>query len=140
MSGDQTTWDCPSCGTVEGSCGRHRCEATPPGWHPLDEAKRAEKVTPMRVQRRRVKGWRAPAGAVYVGRGTIWGNECIVGEAHPETGRPMTAEDVVAFFRANFPKAMQDGARRVLRGRPLMCWCPLDRPCHADALLEWANR
>jgi hypothetical protein len=29
-----------------------------------------------RIQRRRTKGWRAPAGAVYVGRGTIWGNPC----------------------------------------------------------------
>ncbi len=28
-----------------------------------------------------------------------------------------------------------------LRGRDLACWCPLDGgPCHADVLLEWANR
>lgn len=26
-----------------------------------------------------------------------------------------------------------------LRGRDLACWCPLDRPCHADVLLELAN-
>ena len=26
-----------------------------------------------------------------------------------------------------------------LRGRDLMCWCPLDQPCHADVLLELAN-
>lgn len=32
--------------------------------------------TPTRIQRRRLKGWRAPAGAVYVGRGTRWGNPC----------------------------------------------------------------
>jgi hypothetical protein len=31
---------------------------------------------PRRLQRRRTKGWRAPAGAVYVGRGTRWGNPC----------------------------------------------------------------
>ncbi|GAA0705040.1 hypothetical protein GCM10010193_70100 [Kitasatospora atroaurantiaca] len=29
---------------------------------------------PHRIQRRRVKGWRAPEGVVYVGRGTKWGN------------------------------------------------------------------
>ncbi|EPX82062.1 hypothetical protein Salmuc_02429 [Salipiger mucosus DSM 16094] len=28
----------------------------------------------------------------------------------------------------------------VLRGRDLACWCPLDRPCHADILLELANK
>jgi len=27
-----------------------------------------------------------------------------------------------------------------LRGRDLACWCSLDRPCHADVLLELANR
>lgn len=26
-----------------------------------------------------------------------------------------------------------------LRGQDLMCWCPLDQPCHADVLLEIAN-
>ena len=26
-----------------------------------------------------------------------------------------------------------------LRGEDLACWCPLDRPCHADVLLELAN-
>lgn len=27
-----------------------------------------------------------------------------------------------------------------LRGHDLGCWCPLDQPCHADVLLELANR
>jgi hypothetical protein len=31
-------------------------------------------------------------------------------------------------------------ARRELRGRDLGCFCPLDRPCHADVLLELVNR
>lgn len=29
---------------------------------------------PERIQRKRVKGWRMPEGAVYVGRGSRWGN------------------------------------------------------------------
>lgn len=29
---------------------------------------------PQRIQRRRTKGWRMPAGALYVGRPTKWGN------------------------------------------------------------------
>ena len=29
--------------------------------------------------------------------------------------------------------------RRDLAGKDLACWCPLDRPCHADVLLELAN-
>jgi len=31
---------------------------------------------PTRIQRRRTKGWRKPDGAVYVGRGSKWGNPC----------------------------------------------------------------
>lgn len=27
-----------------------------------------------------------------------------------------------------------------LRGKDLACWCALDQPCHADVLLELANR
>ena len=27
-----------------------------------------------------------------------------------------------------------------LRGHDLVCWCPLDQPCHADVLLELTNR
>jgi hypothetical protein len=30
--------------------------------------------------------------------------------------------------------------RALLHGRDLMCWCPLDQPCHADVLLELANQ
>jgi hypothetical protein len=33
-----------------------------------------------------------------------------------------------------------DEARRELGGRDLVCWCPIDQPCHADVLLEIANQ
>lgn len=29
--------------------------------------------------------------------------------------------------------------RKKLRGKDLACWCALDKPCHADVLLEIAN-
>lgn len=33
-----------------------------------------------------------------------------------------------------------DLIRAELAGMDLVCWCPLDAPCHADVLLELANR
>ena len=36
------------------------------------------------------------------------------------------------------PPAIADLAA-VLKGSDLVCWCPLDQPCHADVLLELAN-
>ena len=49
-------------------------------------------MAPQRIQRTREKGWKAPAGAVYVGRPTKWGNPIPASE-------PFTAEDPVRMFR-----------------------------------------
>lgn len=40
---------------------------------------------PTRIQLRRTKGWRMPAGAVKVDRTTAFGNPWRVGEAHCPT-------------------------------------------------------
>ncbi|MDP6564592.1 MAG: DUF4326 domain-containing protein, partial [Alphaproteobacteria bacterium] len=37
------------------------------------------------------------------------------------------------------PPAIED-IKRELAGRDLACWCRLDGPCHADVLLDIANR
>lgn len=134
-----------------------------------------------------------PAGAVYVGRPTQWGNPFRVssdwllwtgialGFKGDRSGRHAAA---VALYRLwltgklpKLPKPQRggdiefDGGRSVsgheyvmgfgagvagmfqmpdlpnekpdvsaLRGRNLACFCPLDQPCHADVLLELANR
>jgi hypothetical protein len=90
-----------------------------------------------------------PEGAVYVGRGTEWGNPWRVGDpllvqwprgAETQTVREVviTAELAVALYRIAFtPDA--EMARADFIGRDLACWCPLDQPCHADVLLELAN-
>jgi hypothetical protein len=83
---------------------------------------------------------------VVVARPTRWGN-------------PWTAEATGSRSRAvsRFREAMEarlrgrdDGLpesypslgeiRAELAGRDLCCWCPLGEPCHADVLLELANR
>lgn len=81
---------------------------------------------PQRIQRRRTAGWRMPAGAIYVGRPSIWGNPWVV---HVHTAR--CGPDHLWC-----PLEI----RAELRGRDLVCWCPLDQPCHADVLLELANQ
>ena len=108
-------------------------------------------MSPQRIQRQRTKGWRMPEGAVYVGRGTKWGNPWRVGQiAKVETPSLntlewwlhreflITPELAVALYRAAFtPDA--DLIRTELAGKDLACWCPLESPCHADVLLELAN-
>ena len=124
---------------------------------------------PKRIQQKRVKGWRKPEGAVSVTRATKWGNPFIVGHTYKHVAT-RTGRTQFTFFVPNrkvatdlFRAAMlggsadlQDGeggavwfetggldvnkARAELAGKDLMCFCPLDQPCHADVLLDLANK
>ncbi len=102
-----------------------------------DTSIRAETVPPVRVQRKRTKGWQAPALAVYVGRPGIFGNHaafvCCIKEPAAATAAFRRWVDQAA------SPAWKKRVREDLRGKDLMCWCPLDQPCHADILLELAN-
>lgn len=97
-----------------------------------------------------------PPNTVKVDRSTKWGNPCIVG-IHG------TRAECVRWFELALGgvivcghKVNDDGTwlaeqlrsygkmarrnRRHLAGKNLACWCPLDQPCHADALLRLANQ
>ncbi len=96
---------------------------------------------PIRIQRKRTKGWRKPEGAVYVGRGTKWGNPFEVGMILKKNRAPLDVDEVVDQYRINLERLMKMRGANIqdLRGKDLMCFCPLDQPCHADVLLEIAN-
>lgn len=103
-------------------------------------------MTPRRVQRKRERGWRMPANTVYVGRPTRWGNQfrAWMPDMH---GRPLGQTRVVELDRLATLRFVEEGDPAEvaewlapLRGRDLACWCPLDQPCHADVLLDLANR
>jgi hypothetical protein len=120
---------------------------------------------PQRLQRSRRKGYRKPAGAVSVSRPSKWGNPYVLGrtgDARHWTGwyvgeigdewanhgsYPTEAEAAVRaveLYRlhtgpmGNHELDVEE-VRRELGGKDLVCWCPLNRPCHADVLLEIAN-
>jgi hypothetical protein len=114
-------------------------------------------LPPVRVQLRRAKGWRKPEGAIVVARPTKWGNPFTLGDAKEWAGATDDAHArriAVAAFRDWIGGGIEywqgdrcDNQRtnvlrdlHVLTGYDLACWCPLDQPCHADVLLEMANR
>lgn len=74
-----------------------------------------------------------PADAIYVGRPTKWGNPYSVAD----WGR----EAAVQKYRDYLQNALKTGALSIteLSGKDLACWCPLDKACHADVLLEVVN-
>jgi hypothetical protein len=97
---------------------------------------------PNRIRRSRARGWRMPEGAIYVGRPTLWGNRYKIGTWSNTLGREVqTIEEAVQLYRDVVwsPPYMRAYIREILRGKDLVCWCPLDKPCHADILLELAN-
>ena len=71
----------------------------------------------------------APANAVYVGRGSPWGNPFRI-------GRDGSRVDVIERFAREVLPTLD---LVPLRGKHLVCFCaPL--PCHADILLWAANK
>lgn len=111
-------------------------------------------TTPIRVQLSRRRGWRMPPNTVKVDRTTKLGNPYKPGDTigSHEGGEkiPLTKADCARLFRdaaitfgflwdyEDYPTIEE--IRRELVGKNLACWCGLDEPCHADVLLEIANK
>lgn len=119
-----------------------------------------------RIRQRRTKGWRLAPNARSVSRPSYFGNPyrigdvylvsellpfpmptartwegpCGAGDTDLAAVRCADAVTAVAWFRQWAPLALEPDKVKLLRGLDLACWCPLDQPCHADVLLELANR
>lgn len=113
-------------------------------------------MTAVRVQRSRRRGWRKPPNTVCVSRPSVLGN--------PFDWVVLGRELAVDFFRRWLAGEMSTQERAgtgidlpcptyaerqrnailallpSLRGKNLCCWCAPGEPCHADVLLEMANR
>ena len=95
---------------------------------------------PKRIQRKRTKGWRMPKNTVYAGRPTKWGNQYREGE-FSYNRFPVSVEQAIAFYKEHIENnCLETVIKKELKGKNLCCWCPLDQPCHADVLLEIANK
>ena len=89
---------------------------------------------PLRLQRKRTKGFRLPAHTICVTRPSRWGNPYRVGQDG-------TAHECVDRFWECFVQdvAYRADVKTALVGKNLACYCSLTAPCHADVLLQWAN-
>lgn len=110
---------------------------------------------PRRLQRKRTRGWRAPKGAVCVTRPTKWGNPHHVQSVtvlSPGITQAQAEASARAYAVQRFEQDLLEGklritvddVRRELRGKDLLCWCPLPKAgepdnCHASVLLRVAN-
>lgn len=127
-------------------------------------------IKPVRIQRKRAKGFNLQAESVvrnglpcvYVGRPGKWGNPFRIDFSAAEfykkqcvdAFRALLTFDYKWFRKTGFHKttagiyfswqfktqADVDKFLEPLRGKNLACFCKLDAPCHADVLLELANK
>lgn len=120
-------------------------------------------MSPQRIQLSRAAGWRMPVDTIKADRTGKWGNPfrvvkipghkwskrfaVMVGKAPGEIVRSEMSEPeairlAVDKFRswAEVLVARGDLDLEPLRGKNLACWCKHGAPCHADVLLELANR
>lgn len=96
--------------------------------------------TPVRIQRRRTKGFRMPPNTVSVARPGKWGNPFKVAPAFESEGikiPEITAESAVVLYREWIETALRNhpstyDALADLRGKNLACWCKDGQPCHAN--------
>ena len=119
---------------------------------------------PVRIQRKRTKGWKMPPNTVSVTRPGKFSNPFFIinEEGSPwitdarDPSMPVLNDDVKSLLGLSVEDWLSwDNARRgvvglfrqqccdrsfsELLGKNLACWCPTDQPCHADVLLELAN-
>jgi len=75
----------------------------------------------------------APKDAVYIGRGSKWGNSFIIGVDGDRT-------EVVRKFkdRVDNDETFKKEIKEKLKGKDLVCYCA-PAMCHGDYLLQIAN-
>jgi hypothetical protein len=104
---------------------------------------------PVRIQRKRSKGWKMPENTVYVGRPGPHGNPHDWRDYRDNFPKEYAADlDRDQWCRGMavgaFEEDIRDGLIKPdissLRGKNLACWCKVGDRCHADVLLELANQ
>ncbi len=112
---------------------------------------------PQRIQRKRIKGFKLPPGAVCISRPSIWGNPFTPAGCRAAgfigTDAEVHERCVEAFrvwlgphWRENWDGEESRLRRQVildrlpeLKGKDLACFCKEGESCHGDLLLALAN-
>lgn len=98
-----------------------------------------------RIQRKgfRDYSWRSNPNAVYVGRGkgegSRYGNPFKIGGNF--WGRTIDRKLALKLYRKWLDDILSKNPDflKPLIGKDLVCFCPLDQPCHADILIEYVQ-
>lgn len=101
-------------------------------------------ITPRRTQRTRKSTPGIPAGSVYVGRPTQWGNPAVIGgwfkfeRVHDNRVAVSMFYDHCKNLALAEPEQFAEWLKPLI-DRNLCCWCSPGDACHADVLLALAR-
>lgn len=99
-------------------------------------------MTPQRIQRKRTKGWKAPANTLNATRPGAHGNPYPMESEESESEREKCISDFVDYLdkmETKYPKIYAALLAEVHAADYIMCWCPLDKPCHVDIWIKRAE-
>lgn len=99
-------------------------------------------MIPDRVQRSRKAGSKQPPNTRYCGRGTKYGNKYKVSDY-----KDVSKWDAHKYAFWHYAGSLQEIVKTdpayyddLLNYEHLSCFCPLDMPCHVDAIIEHLKR
>lgn len=116
-------------------------------------------MRPMRIQRKRTKGWKKPLNTVCVDRTSKWGNPFRVGSLIPndlyfiatevlretqglthemEHTYRLTLDDVLNCYKLYLDLCIASKKLNIeeLRNKNLACFCPLTQRCHIEIIFK----
>jgi hypothetical protein len=115
---------------------------------------------PVRIQRKRTKGWRMPENTISVTRPGKWGNPFKLGDNLKEidkllllkadlnlqeiTAGIVTRDVSIKLYNSWLSNTdegvkVQSAAHQELKGKNLACFCSINDLCHGDILIKIAN-
>jgi hypothetical protein len=101
-------------------------------------------IMPIRIQRKRTKGWRMPENTINCTRPCKYGNPFKIGDPSPQNYKVIIdRQHSIELFELMIESMKEAGTFdtyiQPLKGKNLACFCSLSTPCHVDVLLIEAN-
>lgn len=122
-------------------------------------------IQPIRIQRKRTRGWKMPENTVSVTRPGHFGNPFKVGHRYKWGGLGRSGIDTLMIYMESYVEdkrfttiesnqqaiewyeiylekypELVEKIKMELKGKNLACFCSLENDCHADILLKIANQ
>lgn len=83
-----------------------------------------------------------PPNTIYIGRPSKFGNQnSVCGKERQDYAMAVALyiAELRAVNRIEESKKYIEMIKKELKGKDVCCWCPLEMPCHGDAVLQIAN-